>query len=98
MTSISQAASEDPWPAPLPAGNKCTHGKKSECTSRGLTGHVVYRTKRHKSGSMEEEVDSPGEYYHSPSPASSSRNWTEDVEGGRRTWIKGVELGVCWEI
>lgn len=46
----------------------------------------VRRSKRHKSGSMEEEVDSPGgEYYHSPSsPASSSRNWTDDMEGGNR--------------
>lgn len=43
------------------------------------------RSKRHKSGSMEDEVDSPGgEYYHSPSsPASSSRNWTDDMEGGQ---------------
>lgn len=34
---------------------------------------------------MEEEADSPGgEYYHSPSsPASSSRNWTDDMEGGK---------------
>lgn len=46
----------------------------------------VHRSKRHKSGSMEEEADSPGgEYYHSPSsPASSSRNWTDDMEGGNR--------------
>lgn len=59
----------------------------SERLSRGLTARVIYRSKRQKSGSMEEEVDSPGEYYHSPSPASSSRNWTEDMEGGNRTWI-----------
>lgn len=59
----------------------------SESLSRGLTARVIYRSKRQKSGSMEEEVDSPGEYYHSPSPASSSRNWTEDMEGGNRTWI-----------
>ncbi|XP_054937392.1 nuclear factor 1 C-type isoform X4 [Physeter macrocephalus] len=42
-------------------------------------------SKRHKSGSMEEDVDtSPGgDYYTSPSsPTSSSRNWTEDMEGG----------------
>ncbi|XP_035314288.1 nuclear factor 1 C-type isoform X4 [Cricetulus griseus] len=42
-------------------------------------------SKRHKSGSMEEDVDtSPGgDYYTSPSsPTSSSRNWTEDIEGG----------------
>lgn len=44
------------------------------------------RSKRHKSGSMEEDVDtSPGgDYYTSPnSPTSSSRNWTEDIEGGK---------------
>ncbi|KPP65984.1 hypothetical protein Z043_115559 [Scleropages formosus] len=43
------------------------------------------RSKRHKSGSMEEDLDtSPGgEYYPSPSsPASSSRNWQEEMEGG----------------
>lgn len=47
----------------------------------------VFRSKRHKSGSIEEEADSPGgEYYHSPSsPASSSRNWTDDMEGGKTT-------------
>ncbi|XP_073180427.1 nuclear factor 1 C-type isoform X1 [Lepidochelys kempii] len=42
-------------------------------------------SKRHKSGSMEDDIDtSPGgEYYTSPSsPTSSSRNWTEDMEGG----------------
>ncbi|KAG7280748.1 hypothetical protein CRUP_037678 [Coryphaenoides rupestris] len=41
-------------------------------------------SKRHKSGSMEEEADSPGaEYYPSPSsPASNSRNWADDMEGG----------------
>nr|XP_034975161.1 nuclear factor 1 C-type isoform X7 [Zootoca vivipara] len=42
-------------------------------------------SKRHKSGSMEDDLDgSPGgEYYTSPSsPTSSSRNWTEDMEGG----------------
>ncbi|XP_039623078.1 nuclear factor 1 C-type isoform X6 [Polypterus senegalus] len=41
-------------------------------------------SKRHKSGSMEEDIDtSPsGEFYTSPnSPASSSRNWPEDIEG-----------------
>lgn len=50
----------------------------------------VCRSKRHKSGSMEEEADSPGgEYYHSPSsPASSSRNWTDDMEGGNRATIR----------
>ncbi|NXG40179.1 NFIC factor, partial [Dromaius novaehollandiae] len=42
-------------------------------------------SKRHKSGSMEDDIDtSPGgEYYTSSnSPTSSSRNWTEDMEGG----------------
>uniref|UniRef100_A0A8C9S425 Nuclear factor 1 n=1 Tax=Scleropages formosus TaxID=113540 RepID=A0A8C9S425_SCLFO len=42
-------------------------------------------SKRHKSGSMEDDVDtSPGgEYYASPnSPGSSSRNWQEEMEGG----------------
>ncbi|XP_026510701.1 nuclear factor 1 C-type isoform X2 [Terrapene carolina triunguis] len=42
-------------------------------------------SKRHKSGSMEDDIDtSPGgEYYTSPSsPTSSSRNWTDDMEGG----------------
>ncbi|RXN34631.1 nuclear factor 1 C-type-like isoform X1 [Labeo rohita] len=42
-------------------------------------------SKRHKSGSMEDDIDtSPGgEYYTSPnSPASSSRNWQEEMEGG----------------
>ncbi|KAA8589874.1 hypothetical protein FQN60_013239, partial [Etheostoma spectabile] len=54
----------------------------------------VCRSKRHKSGSMEEEADSPGgEYYHSPSsPASSSRNWTDDMEGGLSPPVKKVEL------
>lgn len=58
----------------------------------------ICSSKRHKSGSMEEEVDSPGEYYHSPSPASSSRNWTEDMEGGERTWIelKVFSIFGCW--
>ncbi|XP_041087182.1 nuclear factor 1 C-type isoform X2 [Polyodon spathula] len=42
-------------------------------------------SKRHKSGSMEDDIDtSPGgEYYTSPnSPASSSRNWPDEMEGG----------------
>jgi len=46
---------------------------------------VLHRSKRHKSGSMEDDIDtSPGgEYYTSPnSPASSSRNWPEEMEGG----------------
>ncbi|XP_077188162.1 nuclear factor 1 C-type isoform X3 [Paroedura picta] len=48
-------------------------------------------SKRHKSGSMEDDLDtSPGgEYYTSPSsPTSSSRNWTEDMEGGISPTIK----------
>ncbi|XP_061744116.1 nuclear factor 1 C-type isoform X1 [Nerophis ophidion] len=51
-------------------------------------------SKRHKSGSMEDEVASPGgEYYHSPSsPASSSRNWTDDMEGGVSPPLKKAEL------
>ncbi|NXL84306.1 NFIC factor, partial [Alectura lathami] len=53
-------------------------------------------SKRHKSGSMEDDIDtSPGgEYYTSSnSPTSSSRNWTEDMEGGR--W-RGAALGGRW--
>ncbi|KAM8873773.1 nuclear factor 1 C-type isoform 6-T7 [Spinachia spinachia] len=51
---------------------------------RSLASTSSCGSKRHKSGSMEEEADSPGgEYYHSPSsPASSSRNWTDEMEGG----------------
>lgn len=51
-------------------------------------------SKRHKSGSMEEEVDSPGgEYYHSPSsPANSSRNWTDDMDGGLSPPVKKTEM------
>ncbi|XP_053177734.1 nuclear factor 1 C-type isoform X4 [Scomber japonicus] len=51
---------------------------------RSLASTSSSGSKRHKSGSMEEEADSPGgDYYHSPSsPASSSRNWTDDMEGG----------------
>ncbi|XP_017721780.1 PREDICTED: uncharacterized protein LOC108525256 [Rhinopithecus bieti] len=54
-------------------------------------------SKRHKSGSMEEDVDtSPGgDYYTSPSsPTSSSRNWTEDMEGGRAGGGGGAGLPV----
>ncbi|XP_061540826.1 nuclear factor 1 C-type isoform X3 [Phycodurus eques] len=50
--------------------------------------------KRHKSGSVEEEAArSPGgEYYHSPSsPASGSRNWTDDAEGGASPPVKKAE-------
>ncbi|VTJ73441.1 Hypothetical predicted protein [Marmota monax] len=55
----------------------------------------VRRSKRHKSGSMEEDVDtSPGgDYYTSPSsPTSSSRNWTEDMEGGISSPVKKTEM------
>uniref|UniRef100_A0A8C9PIE3 Nuclear factor 1 n=1 Tax=Spermophilus dauricus TaxID=99837 RepID=A0A8C9PIE3_SPEDA len=50
---------------------------------------------RHKSGSMEEDVDtSPGgDYYTSPSsPTSSSPNWTEDMEGGISSPVKKTEM------
>ncbi|KTF74599.1 hypothetical protein cypCar_00009441 [Cyprinus carpio] len=52
-------------------------------------------SKRHKSGSMEDDIDtSPGgEYYTSPnSPASSSRNWTEEMEGGISPTVKKTEM------
>ncbi|XP_060550500.1 nuclear factor 1 C-type isoform X1 [Pantherophis guttatus] len=52
-------------------------------------------SKRHKSGSMEDDLDtSPGgEYYTSPSsPTSSSRNWTEDMEGSISPTVKKTEM------
>ncbi|XP_057696284.1 nuclear factor 1 C-type isoform X3 [Corythoichthys intestinalis] len=51
-------------------------------------------SKRHKSGSVEEEVGSPGgDYYHSPSsPASGSRNWADDMEEGASPPAKKAEL------
>nr|XP_033812875.1 nuclear factor 1 C-type isoform X1 [Geotrypetes seraphini]XP_033812876.1 nuclear factor 1 C-type isoform X1 [Geotrypetes seraphini] len=52
-------------------------------------------SKRHKSGSMEDDIDtSPGgEFYTSPSsPTSSSRNWTEDMEGGISPTVKKSEI------
>ncbi|KTG39382.1 hypothetical protein cypCar_00000843, partial [Cyprinus carpio] len=52
-------------------------------------------SKRHKSGSMEDDIDtSPGgEYYTSPnSPASSSRNWQEEMEGGISPTVKKTEM------
>ncbi|PWA16131.1 hypothetical protein CCH79_00016839, partial [Gambusia affinis] len=54
---------------------------------RSLASTSSSGSKRLKSGSIEEDVDSPGgEYYHSPaSPASSSRNWTDDLEGEELT-------------
>ncbi|CAB1324297.1 unnamed protein product, partial [Coregonus sp. 'balchen'] len=63
-----------------------------------LQGHLAYDLNpsgRHKSGSMEDDVDtSPGgEYYTSPnSPASSSRNWQEDLEGGMSPGVKKTEM------
>ncbi|XP_078234975.1 nuclear factor 1 C-type isoform X2 [Pogona vitticeps] len=52
-------------------------------------------SKRHKSGSIEDDLEaSPGgEYYTSPSsPTSSSRNWTEDMEGGISPTVKKTEM------
>ncbi|XP_015220940.1 nuclear factor 1 C-type isoform X4 [Lepisosteus oculatus] len=52
-------------------------------------------SKRHKSGSMEDDIDtSPsGEFYTSPSsPASSSRNWQEEMEGGISPTVKKTEM------
>ncbi|XP_069072785.1 nuclear factor 1 C-type isoform X2 [Pleurodeles waltl] len=52
-------------------------------------------SKRHKSGSMEDDIDtSPGgEYYTSPNSPTSSRNWTEDMEGGiSPTVVKKSEM------
>ncbi|XP_075060854.1 nuclear factor 1 C-type isoform X4 [Mixophyes fleayi] len=52
-------------------------------------------SKRHKSGSLEDDVDtSPGgEFYTSPSsPTGSNRNWTEDMEGGMSPSVKKSEL------
>ncbi|XP_026125378.1 nuclear factor 1 C-type isoform X4 [Carassius auratus] len=52
-------------------------------------------SKRHKSGSMEDDIDtSPGgEYYTSPnSPANSSRNWQEEMEGGISPTVKKTEM------
>ncbi|XP_072560159.1 nuclear factor 1 C-type-like isoform X1 [Paramormyrops kingsleyae] len=52
-------------------------------------------SKRHKSGSMDDDIDtSPGgEYYASPSsPTSSSRNWQEEMEGGMSPTVKKTEM------
>ncbi|KAJ3599365.1 hypothetical protein NHX12_033328 [Muraenolepis orangiensis] len=56
---------------------------------RSLASTSSSGSKRHKSGSMEEEADSPGgEYYPSPSsPASNSRNWADDMEGVKKSEI-----------
>ncbi|XP_032428440.1 nuclear factor 1 C-type isoform X1 [Xiphophorus hellerii] len=61
---------------------------------RSLASTSSSGSKRLKSGSIEEDADSPGgEYYHSPaSPASSSRNWTDDLEGGLSPPVKKAEL------
>lgn len=61
-------------------------GETGSCCEPLLIPSLSPRSKRHKSGSMEDDIDtSPGgEYYTSSnSPTSSSRNWTEDMEGGR---------------
>lgn len=62
-------------------------GQAVSCSGQALIPSLSPpRSKRHKSGSMEDDIDtSPGgEYYTSSnSPTSSSRNWTEDMEGGR---------------
>ncbi|NXP49620.1 NFIC factor, partial [Heliornis fulica] len=58
-------------------------------------------SKRHKSGSMEDDIDtSPGgEYYTSSnSPSSSSRNWTEDMEGGRAGTAAPTPQGTFLEL
>ncbi|XP_068174794.1 nuclear factor 1 C-type-like isoform X2 [Antennarius striatus] len=60
---------------------------------RSLASTSSSGSKRHKSGSMEEDADSPGgEYYHSPSSPASSRNWTDDIEGGLSPPVKKAEL------
>ncbi|XP_072294624.1 nuclear factor 1 C-type [Eucyclogobius newberryi] len=62
---------------------------------RSLTSTSSSGSKRHKSGSVEDEADSPGqEYYPSPvSPASSSRNWADDMETGALSpTVKKTEL------
>uniref|UniRef100_A0A3P9Q838 Nuclear factor 1 n=1 Tax=Poecilia reticulata TaxID=8081 RepID=A0A3P9Q838_POERE len=61
---------------------------------RSLASTSSSGSKRLKSGSIEEDADSPGgEYYNSPaSPASSSRNWTDDLEGGLSPPVKKAEL------
>uniref|UniRef100_A0A8B9I0C6 Nuclear factor I/C n=1 Tax=Astyanax mexicanus TaxID=7994 RepID=A0A8B9I0C6_ASTMX len=52
-------------------------------------------SKRQKSSSVEGDIDtSPGgEYYASPnSPASSSRNWQDEMEGGMSPTVKKTEM------
>ncbi|KAK7889143.1 hypothetical protein WMY93_024703 [Mugilogobius chulae] len=61
---------------------------------RSLTSTSSSGSKRHKSGSVEDEADSPGqEYYASPaSPAGSSRNWADDMDTGGLSPVKKAEL------
>ncbi|KAM6962642.1 nuclear factor 1 C-type isoform 2-T2 [Aplochiton taeniatus] len=61
---------------------------------RTLASSSSSGSKRHKSGSMEEDADSPGgEYYPSPSsPASSSRNWPDEMDGGMSPPVKKSEM------
>uniref|UniRef100_A0A8C6UJB0 Nuclear factor 1 n=1 Tax=Neogobius melanostomus TaxID=47308 RepID=A0A8C6UJB0_9GOBI len=67
-------------------------GLRRTLTSTSSTG-----SKRHKAGSLEDEADSPGpEYYpspSSPSPASGSRHWADDMETGALSpAVKKTEL------
>ncbi|XP_075719702.1 nuclear factor 1 C-type isoform X4 [Rhinoderma darwinii] len=58
-------------------------GMRRTLPSTSSSGYVIW-SKRHKSGSLEDDVDtSPGgEFYTSPSsPTGSSRNWADDMEG-----------------
>uniref|UniRef100_A0A3B4BLE1 Nuclear factor 1 n=1 Tax=Periophthalmus magnuspinnatus TaxID=409849 RepID=A0A3B4BLE1_9GOBI len=62
---------------------------------RSLASTSSSGSKRHKSGSVEDDADSPGpEYYPSPvSPASSSRHWADDMETGALSpTVKKAEL------
>ncbi|XP_042198707.1 nuclear factor 1 C-type isoform X5 [Callorhinchus milii] len=70
--------------------NPPTTGMRRTLPSSSSSG-----SKRHKSGSMEDDIDtSPGgEFYPSPSsPASSSRNWQEELEGGMSPTVKKTEM------
>ncbi|CAL1594486.1 unnamed protein product [Knipowitschia caucasica] len=62
---------------------------------RSLTSSSSSGSKRHKSGSVEDEADSPGqEYYPSPaSPGGSSRHWADDMDSGALSpAVKKAEL------
>ncbi|KAJ0032664.1 hypothetical protein NQD34_002745 [Periophthalmus magnuspinnatus] len=61
---------------------------------RSLASTSSSGSKRHKSGSVEDDADSPGpEYYPSPvSPASSSRHWADDMETALSPTVKKAEL------